>query len=126
MAKLIEHVCPLCGVHYGLEERYREHRQDVPSSDPTRHWHCPNGHRLCFTESKADEQRRRAERAEQRMARIEDERNHAQRQLSAAKGQATRLRNRAANGVCPCCNRSFANLRRHMSNKHPDYKAEAA
>lgn len=24
-------------------------------------------------------------------------------------------------GVCPCCNRSFTNVRRHMTSQHPDY-----
>jgi hypothetical protein len=27
-----------------------------------------------------------------------------------------------ANGVCPCCNRTFQNLARHMAGKHPDYE----
>jgi hypothetical protein len=31
---------------------------------------------------------------------------------------------RIGNGVCPCCNRSFTNLRRHMTTKHPEYPKE--
>jgi hypothetical protein len=27
---------------------------------------------------------------------------------------------RVHNGVCPCCKRSFENLRRHMETKHPE------
>jgi predicted nucleotidyltransferase len=34
---------------------------------------------------------------------------------------AMRLRRRAANGVCPCCKRSFKELAAHMKTKHPDY-----
>ena len=34
---------------------------------------------------------------------------------------AKRLRKRAANGVCPCCKRSFKELAAHMKTKHPDY-----
>lgn len=44
------------------------------------------------------------------------------RQLSAARGQVTRIKNRVGNGVCPCCNRSFGNLHRHMQTKHPGWK----
>jgi DNA repair exonuclease SbcCD ATPase subunit len=44
-------------------------------------------------------------------------------QLIAARGQMTKLRNRVGKGVCPCCNRSFENLKRHMVSKHPDYAA---
>lgn len=35
------------------------------------------------------------------------------------------LRNRAAAGVCPCCNRTFEQLGRHMTTKHPEYVKEA-
>ena len=27
---------------------------------------------------------------------------------------------RVHNGVCPCCNRSFQNLQKHMKTKHPE------
>jgi hypothetical protein len=28
--------------------------------------------------------------------------------------------------VCPCCNRTFSNLQRHMAHKHPQFaKVEA-
>lgn len=40
---------------------------------------------------------------------------------SYARGQLTKLKRRVSNGVCPCCNRSFADLHRHMTEKHPDY-----
>lgn len=36
------------------------------------------------------------------------------------KGQLTKLRNRIANGVCPWCQRSFANVARHVEHQHPD------
>jgi len=41
--------------------------------------------------------------------------------LSATKGVITKIKKRVHNGVCPCCNRSFVNLNRHMKTKHPDY-----
>ena len=37
------------------------------------------------------------------------------------KGQVTRIKKRVANGVCPCCNRTFKDLAAHMSTQHPDY-----
>ena len=36
------------------------------------------------------------------------------------------LQYRVGHGVCPCCNRTFGDLYRHMSTKHPGYAAEAA
>lgn len=91
---------------------------------------CPNGHEQHFRPGKTDaqilqeqldEERRRVQRLEQRQAMLEYDREAAERSARAYKGQATRLRNRAAAGVCPCCNRSFANLRTHMSKQHPGF-----
>lgn len=32
-----------------------------------------------------------------------------------------RHKKRTKNGVCPCCQRSFINLKRHIASKHPTY-----
>ena len=45
-----------------------------------------------------------------------EERSH-----SATRGHVTRQKKRAAAGVCPCCNRTFKQLARHMERKHPNY-----
>lgn len=45
---------------------------------------------------------------------------------TAAVGQVTKLKNRVGHGVCPCCNRSFGNLARHIESEHPTFIAEAA
>ena len=37
------------------------------------------------------------------------------------KGHATRISKRVKNGVCICCNRTFADLARHMATKHPTF-----
>lgn len=90
-------------------------------------FHCPWGHAQHFTEkeSEADTLRRERDRLKQRAAQLEDATRAAQerelaaeRRASAARGQVTRLKNRAAAGVCPCCNRTFVNLQRHMASKH--------
>jgi hypothetical protein len=44
---------------------------------------------------------------------------------AATKGHVTRKKRqleRVASGVCPCCNRSFVNLRRHMKTQHPEFE----
>jgi hypothetical protein len=52
------------------------------------------------------------------------DRNQAKRSLAAQKGVTTRIKRRVANGVCPCCKRTFQDLARHMAGQHPRY-AEA-
>jgi hypothetical protein len=65
------------------------------------------------------------QRARERAQAERDLREDTERRLSAQKGATTRAKKRHAAAVCPCCNRSFVQLRRHMENKHPGYVASA-
>jgi len=96
-------------------------------------FYCPFGHPQFFVsgETAADKLRRERDLLAQRIAQKDDEikrqrelREHAERRASAFKGKVTRLKNRAAAGVCPCCNRQFQNLKMHMENKHPDFMSD--
>lgn len=105
-------------------------------------FYCPYGHPQVFREgpTEADVLRLERDRLKQKVVQVEDEkriawntakareeaRSAAERRASAARGQATRLKNRAAAGLCPCCNRSFVNLQRHMATKHKSFVAEEA
>lgn len=99
-----------------------------------RFW-CPYGHDQFYAEGESDEQklRRERDRLAQRIAEKDDEiarqrqmREETERRLSATRGVVTRIRNRVGHGVCPCCNRNFGNLARHMATQHPTWTAEAA
>lgn len=93
---------------------------------------CPNGHSRRFTgkseaEKLRDELAREKHRAEQAQADAEQQRRRVafrDRQLAARKGQVTKMRKRIERGVCPCCNRYFADLHRHMESKHHGWRPE--
>lgn len=94
-------------------------------------FYCAYGHQQYYPQgdSEATILRRELDRAKQRLAHKDDQikdaldqRDTAERRRAAAQGQVTRIKNRVSNGTCPCCNRSFQNLQRHMANKHPDFK----
>lgn len=98
-------------------------------------FYCAYGHRQFYVEgeTEADKLRRERDRLAQQIAerddRIRAERDRAdaaERRSAAARGQVTKIKNRVGAGVCPCCTRSFSNLRRHMETQHSDYRAEAA
>lgn len=119
-------------------------------------FYCGYGHAQVFAEGETDEQKLRRERdnLKQQMARLEQEAREADRIAAEAtarakdaddrarqaeqraaghKSQATHARKRIAalkarvsHGVCPCCNRTFGDLSRHMTTKHPKWSAEAA
>lgn len=106
------------------------------SKGPNGIWfYCSYGHKQHFLigESEADKLRRERDRLAQRLAERDDEirrqrelREATERQLSATRGVVTRIKNRVGHGVCPCCNRTFGDLARHMMTKHPTYTTEAA
>lgn len=90
---------------------------------------CPMGHTLAWGESENDKLRQERDRLKQQVAYKDDEiahqkryRESAERSARAMKGVATRLKNRAAAGLCPCCGRSFRQLSMHMKKKHPDFR----
>lgn len=97
---------------------------------PSITFYCPYGHAQHFIEGESEETklRRELQRAQQRLAEKDDRirqerdaREATERRLSAQRGQVTKLKNRAANGVCPCCSRHFTNLERHMASQHPGF-----
>lgn len=111
-------VCCRCDLKFFVPSEWRAKCAD----DENLWWYCPNGHRQHYP-GKSDEQkqRERAQFAEQRARRVEEERDSLKYSVRAQKAAKTRLKNRIKNGICPCCNRSFANLKRHMDGQHPDY-----
>lgn len=112
--------CIVCGVPIAMpsqmyDERLRDHR----------YFYCPNGHRQYFS-GKSEEQRLRERLAwsESARERLRMERDAEARSRAAVKGHLTRIKKRIAAGVCPCCNRTFSDVARHMAGQHPDYVAD--
>lgn len=90
-------------------------------------WYCPNGHEWSFQEGEFDRVRRERDQLKQETARLEDERrmalataNEQAEQRKKAERELKRVRARFDGGVCPCCNRTFQNVARHMKSKHPN------
>jgi septal ring factor EnvC (AmiA/AmiB activator) len=86
-------------------------------------WYCPNGHSQSYTgKTEAEKLRERLERVEIQRDHAREEAERQKRIAAAAKGQATKAKNRAAKGVCPHpdCKRSFVDVARHVATKHPE------
>lgn len=123
-ADLSVQVCGSCGGIYAIALRYRQEKIEQGG-----YWNCPYckcswGYgtsqidrlkaQLAEKEREVEQERKRKEWAQQE-ARITERRRRA------LKGQLTKTKKRIGHGVCPCCQRSFENLRRHMTTKHPTY-----
>lgn len=115
--ELTTEVCCNCGMLFAMPSDYQRRRRN------DHEWfYCPSGHKQHYT-GVTEEQRLRNEVERQRQMREAAEaRARAEKQRLTQVARAhSRMRKRVANGVCPCCNRSFGNLREHMRTQHPDF-----
>lgn len=103
----------------------------VPFAVPKEFWdngwnyggeiYCPRGHRMTFGPGRVKEMEQEAVRLRARLDQQQARAAHMERSRSAVKGQLTKVRRRVGNGICPCCNRTFSDLAKHMTNQHPEY-----
>jgi hypothetical protein len=111
--------CGKCGIEWAMPARFIKARREDGQT-----FYCPNGDPRCYRDSETDKLRRKVDALERGKRFAEERATREKRRAAAARGQVTKLRNRVGNGVCPCCNRSFTNLRRHMASKHPEFKSD--
>lgn len=116
--------CYKCRCAFGITRDHYDRAQ--ASSDVS--FYCPNGHGQVFTrtreqELKAELARKTADTRwyESQLTHTRDQLQATERSLRGHKAAKTRIKNRIAHGVCPCCNRTFQNLARHMAGQHPNY-----
>lgn len=113
------HTCNTCGCQYGLSENFEKKLRDTHAT-----FYCPNGHGQWYPQdNEAEKLRKELKRKEQELSdevirkfAAENERDRIAKNLKKANSQLKRVHN----GVCPCCNRSFENLQRHIRNQHPE------
>lgn len=106
--------CYKCGVLFGMTQKLQKQRLT-----DRKLFFCPNGHDQHYfgpsEESKLKDELARKE------SMLEAERARAstlQTERDAVSRAHSRMRSRVMNGVCPCCNRTFQNLLRHMQTEH--------
>ena len=104
-----------CGIHHAIPRSLQRQAYDHGTAV-----HCPLGHTWIVTQSKVDELEHRLTDERARVARVVAELDQERAELRTTRGQLTKARKRTAGGACPCCNRSFVQLARHMATKHPD------
>lgn len=94
--------------------------------------YCPLGHTCHWGETEADKLRKQLKteresvefwRLQERVRREEAE--HEKNRANGYKGALTKTKKRVGKGACPCCNRVFVNVQRHMTTQHPDYAEPA-
>ena len=115
---VLEHCCN-CGVPFYMTQEFQKDRIRRGLS-----FYCPAGHGQHYNGSdqkkiKQLERQLESSRSNERFQ--QSQRRQAERSAAAVKGHLTRQKNRIKNGVCPCCNRTFVNLGRHIRGQHPEF-----
>lgn len=127
---LVTETCCNCGIVFGMTKGFQA---EAIRQRRNKTFYCPNGHPQHYLgESDAQKLRNAQDELERQKARTQrevDQRNAAERSAQGFKIAASRARNerdriktRVQNGVCPCCQRTFQNLAKHMKTKHPEPK----
>lgn len=115
--------CYKCGIRFGVPQRFMEVRKQDRGL-----FYCPCGHEQAFRPDEVDRLKNQVARlisqkdqADAEAANQRQQRCATERRLIAQKAAKTRLKNRIKNGVCPCCDRFFKELHRHMETQHPEF-----
>ena len=116
--------CYKCHIPFALTKEF--HRKK--NNDGTSFW-CPAGHSQAYVGDENSKLQKELSQEREKLKRERIEKEQAQGLFEAernshrsTRGHVTRIKNRISAGVCPCCNRSFQNLKSHMEGQHPDFQ----
>lgn len=109
---------------FALPGRFIRDRRDDHKA-----FYCPNGHANYFNgpseaeklKTQLADKERALEFQRSRAETLRRSKEHVENQLRSVRGVVTKTKKQLArvdNGVCPECNRTFANVARHMQTKH--------
>lgn len=124
--------CAKCGVTFAVPDSWLV---SLRKSGAT--FYCPAGHSLSYGDGEVGRLRKMLDEANRKATRLAgqvhtawSEVDEAKRQgaheaarANGYKGVLAKTKKRIAAGCCPCCNRTFTNLQRHMATKHPAFVA---
>ncbi len=118
--------CGACAIRFALPSSWHAERKNTGKG-----FYCPRGCSISYHEDTNSRLEREKKALEQKLQWRRDERDSArdearrqERRAIAYKGHLTRKKNetkRVKHGICPCCDREFQNLKRHMASEHPAY-----
>lgn len=111
--------CKKCGGVFALNEKFLKHARNNRG-----HYNCPYcDTQWSWSESEADRLRAQLAASANELQRVKMDCNAERSMRESAERRAVEAQRkikRVENGLCPCCNRTFRNLRRHMLVRHPN------
>lgn len=108
--------CCNCGIPFFMPKYF----YDQCKNDSDKYFYCPNGHPQHYSRSRSAIE---IEKLKEDLESVKRDRQGIENQLLdtiSEKNKLSRQLKRVHKGVCPCCNRTFENLQKHMETKHPE------
>lgn len=130
--ELTSMTCPHCAGVYALSQSYLDEARRKGGFKQC--WTCPycknsRGYGKSKHEEELELLQKKLAAAESSTKHYRELRDYAQKESAhfrksrdGFKGQLAKVKKRVGHGICPCCNRSFEDLRRHMEAKHPGFQ----
>ena len=111
--------CASCGTAFAVPaqvmKKGRENHGEV---------YCPNGHINVWRKSEVEKLTEQLAAEQQKASSYRTRLEAEEQQRFAAEAARDKLKRRIKRGVCPCCKRSFENVKRHICTKHPEFAEE--
>ena len=101
--------CYKCAISFGMP-----HELNEEALKNGRDFYCPNGHSQIYGEPEVKRLQKQLAQKEFQCIAERNARMAVEKKLIAAQ-------ERTRKGFCPCCNRQFVQLTRHIARQHPDY-----
>ena len=114
--EFVREACCICHMLWMTTRAFHQAMKDTGA-----YFYCPAGHSQHYGKTTVQEQQEALERSQREAASLREAKIVAERAQLKAERALTRHKKRAAAGLCPCCNRTVAQLARHMKQKHSDF-----
>lgn len=119
--EFILRTCCTCQIPFMIPSYHYDRLRATPGET----FYCPNGHGMHYAgKSETQKLREQLELEREKHNREVDSLQNSIMDRIVERNEARNKLKRIEKGVCPCCNRTFANVARHMQNKHPEVKAK--
>ena len=114
--------CYKCAITFAVTQDFQNARMHDHAT-----FYCPMGHGQVYGGKSQVERDRDAAIADRNRVQAElNEIRHAKLVAEKARDKAVRekrkVEKRIAHGVCPCCDKTFANVSHHMMTEHKDFR----
>ena len=108
--------CCTCGIVFAMPDTMVRRMQATGGL-----FYCSNGHAQSYTTSEGQRLREKLDEQTRASTHMAERAKQAEAAEQKAVREIKRLNKRSAAGVCPCCNRTFQQLARHMKAKHAEF-----